>query len=338
MDISFYAFNLPFYRCDAEDLHVHVAVALCFMRAGHPVYIFGGIRLTGRAGQDFEVAARAQLAVIAGVFVLLKAGRLLVWTGTPCCSALTTATARFSAGASYTDLNAVLPAKLILLFISLICAAAFFAAVFRQNLQLPSIAIALLVLSSVLVGAAWPAVLQQFVVKPNANTREALPIARNIEATQQAYGLTPDKVAYQVTYDSGEVSNPTSDAGPWRHQPTAVQPAVAGSEQADQDLHPAAKAEELLQLPGQAEHRLGSAVNGNTQDYVVAARDQAGLQPADRQPDQLDQRAHVLHARLRLRRGYAREPGGQRRRVTRPPGHRTAMAASAATRTSPSAT
>ena len=79
-------------------------------------------------------------------------------------------------GASYTDLNAVLPAKIILLFISLICAAAFFAAVFRHNLQLPSISIALLVLSSVLVGAAWPAVLEQFVVKPNANTREQIPI------------------------------------------------------------------------------------------------------------------------------------------------------------------
>ncbi|MDT7774271.1 MAG: hypothetical protein QOC67_3195, partial [Pseudonocardiales bacterium] len=39
------------------------------------------------------------------------------------------------------------------MFISLICAAAFFAAVFRHNLQLPSIAIALLVLSSVLIGA-----------------------------------------------------------------------------------------------------------------------------------------------------------------------------------------
>ena len=35
-------------------------------------YIFGGIRLTGRAGQ-VSAAARAQLAVLAGVFVLLKA-------------------------------------------------------------------------------------------------------------------------------------------------------------------------------------------------------------------------------------------------------------------------
>ena len=45
-------------------------------------------------------------------------------------------------GATYTDLNAVMPAKLILLFISIICAAAFFVAVFRRNLQLPAIATA----------------------------------------------------------------------------------------------------------------------------------------------------------------------------------------------------
>ena len=97
-------------------------------------------------------------------------------------------------GATYTDLNAVMPAKLILLFISIICAAAFFAAVFRRNLQLPAIAIVLLILSSVLIGAAWPAVLQQFVVAPNANEREA-PCRSSATSTPpaQAFGMTPTR-------------------------------------------------------------------------------------------------------------------------------------------------
>ena len=108
--------------------------------------------------------------MLAGVFVLLKAVayyldryELLFSDRSP----------DIFTGATYTDLNAVMPAKLILLFISIICAAAFFAAVFRRNLQLPAIAVVLLVLSSVLIGAAWPQVLQQFVVAPNANEREA---------------------------------------------------------------------------------------------------------------------------------------------------------------------
>ncbi|HZZ46610.1 MAG TPA: UPF0182 family protein [Pseudonocardia sp.] len=192
-DVSFYAFQLPFYRWVLDLLFI--AVGLCFVIALVTQYIFGGIRLTGRAGQ-VSVAARAQLAVIAGFFVLLKAVAywydryaLLLKPGD--------SNTKIFSGASYTDLNAVLPAKIILLFISVICAAAFFAAVFRHNLQLPSIAVALLVLSSVLVGAAWPAVLEQFVVRPNANVRESQPIANNIAATRNAYGLTPDKINYQ---------------------------------------------------------------------------------------------------------------------------------------------
>jgi uncharacterized membrane protein (UPF0182 family) len=189
-DISFYAFELPFLRLLLNWLFVIVAISFIVAVITH--YVFGGIRLSGRSGQ-VSAAARAQLAILAGVFVLLKAVayyldrfELLFSDRNP----------NFS-GATYTDLNAVMPAKLILLFISIICAAAFFGAVFRRNLQLPTIAVVLLVLSSVLVGAAWPAVLQQFVVAPNANEREAPSIERNIAATRAAFGLTDDKVTVQ---------------------------------------------------------------------------------------------------------------------------------------------
>jgi uncharacterized membrane protein (UPF0182 family) len=183
IDVSFYAFQLPFLRYVLDWMFVAVAIAFIVSLITH--YIFGGIRLTGRAGQ-VSAAARAQLAILAGVFVLLKAVayyfdryELLFSDRSPLFS-----------GATYTDLNAVMPAKLILLFISIICAAAFFAAVFRRNLQLPAIATVLLVLSSVLIGAAWPQVLQQFSVAPNAQQREALSIERNIAATRDAFGLT----------------------------------------------------------------------------------------------------------------------------------------------------
>ncbi|HVI37612.1 MAG TPA: UPF0182 family protein, partial [Gaiellales bacterium] len=199
IDVSFYAFELPFYRWVLGWLFVAVTISFIVALVAH--YMFGGIRLTGRAGQ-VSPAARAQLAVLAGVFVLLKAVayyldryELLYSRRNPTFS-----------GATYTDLNAVMPAKLILLFISIICAAAFFVAVFRRNLQLPAIAVVLLVLSSVLVGAAWPAVLQQFVVAPNANEREAPSIQRNIDATRQAYGLTPDKVEMKPYTGTSEAS------------------------------------------------------------------------------------------------------------------------------------
>ncbi len=259
IDVSFYAFELPFYRYILNWLFIAIAVSFVVALVAH--YVFGGIRLTGRSGQ-VSAAARAQLAILAGVFVLLKAVAyfldrydLLFSTRNPTFT-----------GATYTDLNAVMPAKLILLFISLICAAAFFVAVFRRNLQLPAIATALLVLSSVLVGAAWPAVLQQFVVAPNANVREAMSIERNIEATRQAFGLTD--VNY-VPYSGTSQATPAEVAAD-----TATIPNI-------RLLDPAKIAETFTQFQ-QRRNFYGFpetldidryTVNGETQDYIVAARE-----------------------------------------------------------------
>lgn len=213
-DIGFYAFSLPFYQLLLS--WAFVAVVLSFIGALVTHYLFGGIRLAGRGGQ-VSGPAKVQLGVLAGVFVLLKGldyfldryALLSSDRGAPLFN-----------GASYTDLNAVMPAKIILMSIAVICAIAFFAGAVLRNLQLPAIATVLLVLSGILVGAAWPALLQQFSVSPNANEREATPIARNIEATRQAYGITDDKVDYvgvrpgqseatpaEVREDSATISN-----------------------------------------------------------------------------------------------------------------------------------
>jgi len=98
-----------------------------------------------------------QLAFLIGLFVLLKAFAYFTDRFELLYSTRNT---KFN-GATYTDLNALLPAKLILLCIAVFCALAFFAGAFLRNLQLPAIALALLVLSSVLIGAAWPAIMQQ---------------------------------------------------------------------------------------------------------------------------------------------------------------------------------
>src|SRR5207248_11799106 len=123
-DIGFYAFDLPFFNWLLGWLFVTVVVAFFGALIAH--YVFGGIRLAGKGGK-LAGPARAQLAITVGIFVLLKAAEyffdrynlLLSDRGAP-----------LFIGASYTDLNAVLPAKLILLCISVICAIAFFAGAF----------------------------------------------------------------------------------------------------------------------------------------------------------------------------------------------------------------
>ncbi len=189
-DVGFYTFRLPFYHWLLT--WGFVAVVLSFIGALVTHYIFGGIRLTGRSGQ-LSVPARAQLAILAGVFVLLKAVDYYLDRYD---LLLSQRSDRFT-GATYTDLHAVMPAKLILLCIAVFCAFAFFAAVFLRNLQIPALATVLLVLSSVVVGAVWPALLQQFSVEPNANERESQSIERNLVATKRAFNITEDNVDTQ---------------------------------------------------------------------------------------------------------------------------------------------
>ncbi|MGQ0841454.1 UPF0182 family protein [Actinokineospora sp.] len=199
IDIGFYAFTLPFITWVISWLFV--AVAIAFFGALITHYLFGGIRLAGKGGQ-LAASARMQLSITAGVFVLVYAVDYFFERYELLFSSRNT----LFSGATFTDLNAVLPAKLILMFIAAFCAVAFFAGAFLRNLQLPAIATALLVLSGILVGAAWPAIIQQFSVRPNENAKEALSIQRNIDATRAAFGLTPDKVSTEDYAGTTDVS------------------------------------------------------------------------------------------------------------------------------------
>ncbi len=261
-DIGFYEFTLPFILWLKNWLFI--AVTLAFFGALIAQYIFGGIRLAGRGGQ-LSTPARMQLAILIGVFVLLKAFAYftdryeLLWSDRD---------PQFT-GATYTDLNALMPAKLILLCIAVFCALAFFAGAFMRNLQLPAIALVLLVLSSILIGAAWPAVLQQFSVSGNATQKEATSIQRAIAGTMQAYGLA-DNVTYQ-NYDPSK-ANPTatqllSDTGTIPNV-RVLDPNVLSSTFTQQQ-HASTN---VYGFPDQL-NLDRYTVNGVTQDYVVGARE-----------------------------------------------------------------
>ncbi len=90
---------------------------------------------------------------------------------------------------NYTADNAVLPAKNILVGVALICAVLFFLNVWRRTWQLPSVGLALLVLSAILLGMIWPAIVQQFQVKPSEADKESPYIAQ--EHRGHARGLRP---------------------------------------------------------------------------------------------------------------------------------------------------
>ncbi len=94
-------------------------------------------------------------------------------------------------GAGYTDINAVLPAKEILTYISIVVAIAIliFSNAGMRNLVWAGASLALLGIAAVAIGGIYPLVVQQFTVKPNIRDKEADYIGRTIEFTRQAYGI-----------------------------------------------------------------------------------------------------------------------------------------------------
>ena len=190
-DLGFYAFDLPFYRMVLSFLFVALFLAFLANLVTH--YIFGGIRLAAGSGA-LSRAARIQLISLVGVLVLLKAAAY--WLDRYELLSHTRVAKPFT-GAGYTDINAVLPAKLILMAIAVICAAAVFSALFLRDLRIPAIGLVLLLVSSLIIGAGWPLIVEQFSVKPNAAQKESEFISRSITATRQAYGLTDETVTYR---------------------------------------------------------------------------------------------------------------------------------------------
>jgi uncharacterized membrane protein (UPF0182 family) len=194
-DVSFYAFTLPMERFALGFFLVAIALALVATAATH--YLYGGLRLQTQ-GDKVSPAARVHLSVLLGLFVAGKAlayylDRFKLLSST-----------RGQVQGGYTDINAVLPAKNILIWVAVICAVLFLANIRVRNVLLPSGALALLVLAAVLLGGILPAYTQQFRVKPNAIQRESDYIARNIKGTQAAYGLTADKVSTSPYGDAAE--------------------------------------------------------------------------------------------------------------------------------------
>ncbi len=140
-DLGFYAFDLPFYRLVLGYLFVATFLAFIANLVGH--YLFGGIRLSGRTGA-LSRSARIQLVSLVGILVLLKA--VAYWLDRYELLSHTRSGKPFT-GAGYTDINAVLPAKLILMAIAVICAAAVFSAIVLRDLRIPAIGVVLLLLS-----------------------------------------------------------------------------------------------------------------------------------------------------------------------------------------------
>ena len=285
-DLGFYAFSLPAISALLDMASMLLVVAFLVGLAGH--YLLGGIRLANRvsgARGRISSPARIQLAVTAGLWLLVKAGSY--WLDRY--QLLYTENDIFT-GASYSTINAMLPAKLILTIIAVLVAAAFFASVVYKDLRIPALATALMVVSSIVVGNVWPALLEQFSVKPNRQAKEYEYIGRNIDATRYAYGLTDETVTYEENW--GQSNTPASEVA-------ADAATISNIRLLDPDIiAPTFTQNQQLRnfygFPDQlAMDRY--EVDGEMRDFVVAARELNPNSLSENQRDWINRRTVYTH-------------------------------------------
>jgi uncharacterized membrane protein (UPF0182 family) len=196
-DISFFFYDLPFWS--AVVGFASAVVLLSALAAIATSYLYGALRFNGREVR-ISRTARIQLASTAAIYIALQAVSL--WLDQY--KTLSDSSAGFLAtGAGYTEVNATIPGRGILAIIALIVALLFVVTAIIGRWRLPIIGTALLLVSGLIIGSVFPAIVQRFQVEPSAATYEADYIERSIEATRAAYGVADvEEVPYAATTDT----------------------------------------------------------------------------------------------------------------------------------------
>ncbi|KIF76601.1 membrane protein [Streptomyces sp. 150FB] len=265
LDVSFYSFDLPWYNFLLGFGFATVVLSLIAAVLTH--YLYGGLRVTS-PGARATSAATGHLSVLLGLFVALKA--VAYWLDR---YGLAVKSSDFKAapdwaGLRYVDANAYLPAKTILFCIAVICALLFFATLWRRTWQLPVIGFGLMVLSAILIGGLYPAIVQKFQVQPNEQAKEAPYIKKNIDATRAAYGIDDaDVTDYSGKGDSknkADQRKAADSAASYRLvDPNVVSPAF-------QQLQQERK---YYQFPSTLDVDRYKGADGKPQDTVVGLRE-----------------------------------------------------------------
>ena len=179
-DASFYIFTLPFL--DVVRYLILAIFVLSLIGSAAAYIMTGQLALTPEGLQVKPRPRRHLAAIVAALFLLLAAGAYLDMPRT-----LTTP-AGIITGASYVDVVARIPILYGLVVVSLVGAAATAYAVLSATTW-PVLAAVGVYLVVWIGGGGVSVLLQQLVVTPDEQQREAPYIARNIEATRRAFDL-----------------------------------------------------------------------------------------------------------------------------------------------------
>jgi uncharacterized protein len=181
LDIGFFVFTLPALRIVSDWLFGILVLTLVLTLLAH--LFEGGIRPAERF-QGFDPHVKAHVSVLLGLIVASRA--FDYW--------LSIYELDFSPrgqvlGASFTDVNAQIPAYWILMVIAVAVGVLLVLNLRYKGWRLPLIGLSVWIGASILVGAAYPALIQGLQVTPNELAFEKPYIQRNITATRAAFDL-----------------------------------------------------------------------------------------------------------------------------------------------------
>jgi len=184
LDIGFYIFKLPFYELIQGLLAAALWLALIFSGIA---YFFLISREFVQGGWRYYSPVKLHLAMLVAGLLVLQA-----WIYRLRAFLLLFNQHQAYWGAGYTDIQVMLPVLKIMIVLALAAAAVVLVGVMLGRLRLIATSLGALIVASLLLGAIYPALVQQFSVVPNEFDREKPYIARNLTATRAAYDL--DKV------------------------------------------------------------------------------------------------------------------------------------------------
>ncbi len=258
LNVSFYLFELPFYQ--SLTAFVSAMLLLCLLATIVTSYLYGGIALVGR-NLRVSKSMRLQMAILAGLYVLSIAAKY--WLDQYATLAEKSA---LITGAGYTEVNATIPAKVIMAGIAVLVAVLFVVAAVTGKWRLPIVGTALLLVSSLVIGSVYPLAVQRLKVKPSEKSLEEPYIQRNIDATRDAYGLTDVVVEpYDAvtTAEPGALKNDALTTASIRIiDPAVVSPTVRQLEQ----IKPYYQFQERLDVDRYL-------IDGEVQDAVIGVRE-----------------------------------------------------------------
>ncbi|HEY8179418.1 MAG TPA: UPF0182 family protein [Candidatus Limnocylindria bacterium] len=178
-DIGFYVFDLPFWRF-LQGWAIASLIAILLLSLG--AYAAGALRWQFR----LTAPVRAHLSILGALLlVTIAAGYQL---DIPELSYSASGYESIQA-ATYTDMNAQLPAYQILTFVALAAAALLLLNIWFRTLWALALAGGAWFVLSILVGGLYPAFVQNFQVNPNELNVERPYIAAHIGSTRAAFDL-----------------------------------------------------------------------------------------------------------------------------------------------------